>query len=281
MDMDNSKIFNRELLRKRRNRSAVNWQDVNFLKVEAADRLVDCLKDIARPFSLVLDLGCHSGEVSSLLGNSTVIGCDIAENMKPQVVCDEEFLPFAPDVFDLVASTLSLHHVNDLPGSLVQIREVLKPDGLFIAIVPGANTLMELRQSVTGAAAEHGFMLSPRISPFVEVRDAGALMQRAGFALPVINSEIVTVNYENPYKLLQDLHAMGESNVLLEQSQYFTSRSHIAAICAWYQAHFASSDGSVPASFEFITMTGWKPHISQQKPLQRGSGQVNLKHVLE
>jgi len=277
--MDNSKIFNRSLLRKRRNRIAGQWAEYNFLKVEAAGRLVDCLADIAREFPRALELGCHRGELANVLAGGTIVQCDMAEKMHPHVVCDEEFLPFAPDVFDLVASVLSLHHVNDLPGSLIQIREVLKPDGLFIAILPGANTLIELRHSVTGAAAEHGFALSPRISPFVEVRDAGALMQRAGFALPVINSETITVNYSSAAKLMQDLRGMGESNVLSEQYKAFTSANQIAAICDYYHAYFAKEDGTIPATFELITMTGWKPHSSQQQASGRGSGKVNLGQV--
>lgn len=277
--MDNSKIFNRTLLRKRRNRAAAGWDKYNFLKREAAERLADGLADIARPFPLVLELGCHKGELAQALPASKVIQCDIAEKMKPQVVCDEEFLPFAPGVFDLAASVLSLHHVNDLPGSLIQIRDALKPDGLFIAILFGASTLMELRGAIIGASAQHGFALSPRVSPFVEVRDAGALLQRAGFALPVINSETVTVNYNNALDLMNDLRGMGEANALHEQGRGFTSRSHIAAICDFYQTHYAASGGGVTATFEFVTMTGWKPDASQQQAARRGSGKVNLHEV--
>ncbi len=277
--MDNHNIFNRSLVRQRRKRFAAGWNDYNFLKVEAARRLVDCLADMARAFPLALDLGCHKGELKALLRDSAVIQCDSAENMRPDVVCDEEFLPFAPDIFDVAASVLSLHHVNDLPGCLIQIREVLKPDGLFIAILPGANTLIELRHSVTGASAEHGFALSPRVSPFVEVRDAGALLQRAGFALPVVHSDTLTIRYDNAYRLMQDLHAMGEGNVLAEQCKAFTPRGHIAAICEYYDSHFANTDGTIRATFEFVTLTGWKPHPSQQKAAERGSGKINLNDV--
>ena len=280
--MEPSKIFNRNLLRARRNRAAAKWVAHNFLKMEGARRLADCLADIARTFPFALELGSHRGELAEILGSkSKIVRCDIAEKMQPHVVCDEEFLPFANDIFDLVASVLSLHHVNDLPGSLIQIREALKPDGLFIAILPGASTLMELRQSVTGASAEHGFALSPRISPFVEVRDAGALMQRAGFALPVVSSEIVTVHYDTAFKLMKDLQGMGESNVLIEQHKHFTLRAHIAAICNYYHSHFADEDGGVTASFEFVTVTGWKPHASQQQSAKRGSGKINLGKIFE
>jgi SAM-dependent methyltransferase len=278
---DNSKIFNRILLAKRRNRAAAGWGEHNFLKREAAMRLADSLSDVKRSFALALDLGCHRGELAKALRGraQTLIGCDFAEAMGPQVVCDEELLPFAPDTFDLVISALSLHHVNDLPGTLIQILKSLKPDGLFLAILPGANTLKELRASITGASAEHGFALSPRLSPLIEVRDAGALLQRAGFALPVVDSDMITVEYDTAFKLMEDLRGMGEGNVLIEQRKTLTSRLQLAAIADYYRAHF--SDGkAVKASFEFITMIGWKPHASQQKPAQRGSGKVNLKQVL-
>lgn len=278
--MDNSKIFNRKLLRKRRNRSAGKWDGYNFLKIEAAERLADCIADIAREFPLALDLGCHKGELANIIGDkSRIIGTDISENITPDIVCDEELLPFAENIFDLVASVLSLHNVNDLPGSLIQIKHILKPDGLFIAILPGANTLIELRNSVTGASAKHGFALSPMVSPFVEVRDAGALMQRAGFSLPVINSEIITVNYENALKLMNDLRGMGESNILYQQRSNLTPRSNIAAICDYYDSHFSSPEGGITATFEFITITGWKPHPSQQQAAKRGSGKINLNQV--
>jgi SAM-dependent methyltransferase len=257
--MNDHNIFNRSLLLKRRNRIAAGWRRYDFLKDEAAKRIADCLADVTRAFPLALDIGCHKGELQALLDGSTVIRCDMAAAMQPDVVCDEEFLPFASHSFDLVAGALSLHHVNDLPGCLIQIREALKPDGLFIAAVPGVNTLTELRQSVTGASAKYGFALSPRVSPFVEVRDAGALLQRVGFALPVAHSETLTVTYDNALRLMQDLRGMGESNVLNGQRKHCTPRSQIAAICEYYDSHFANADGTVRATFEFIIMVGWKP----------------------
>jgi SAM-dependent methyltransferase len=278
----NGKIFNRALLKRRRTRMAARWPDHDFLKREAALRIADALADVKRTFTFGLDLGCHKGEVGQAIGLRvpTLIGCDLIESMSPRVVCDEELLPFAPDSFDIVVSALSLHHVNDLPGTLIQIRHALKPDGLFIAIMFGASTLKELRLSVTGAAAEQGLALSPRLSPLIEVRDAGALLQRAGFALPVIDSDIVTAEYGDPLKLFDELRAMGESNVLLQQRKTFTSRGELAAIAAHYQSRFGAKDGSVNASFEFVTLTAWKPHASQQQPAARGSGTVNLKQVL-
>ena len=259
---ENGKIFNRPLYRQRRNRHAAQWQQYDFLKREAAERIGECLEDITRKFPLALDLGCHDGALPQLLagrgGVQQWISCDSAKAFHSQILCDEELLPFADNSFDLVVSALSLHHVNDLPGALIQIRRALKPDGLFLAILPGAMTLKELRMSVTGASAEQGFGLSPRVSPFVEIRDAGALLMRAGFALPVADSDTLTVCYDNAFELMQDLHGMGESSVLLSQRKSFTSRSQMAAIADYYQNHFVLPDKTIPATFEFITVTGWK-----------------------
>ncbi len=289
MTPDNGKIFNRPLYRLRRNRAAAGWAAHDFLKHEAALRLVERMQDMAREFPLSLDLGCHHGEFAAAVagkdGIKTLIQCDAAQNMLRGVagitcVSDEEFLPFAENSFDLVVSALSLHHVNDLPGTLIQIQRCLKPDGLFLAILPGAHSFKELRASIAGASAEHDFALTPRVSPFVEVRDAGALLMRAGFALPVVDSEVITAEYENILSLMKDMRGMGESSVLLEQRRGFTPRTQIAAMESYYRRHFALPDGALPVTIEFITLTGWKPHASQQKPLARGSGKVSLKQVL-
>ncbi|MEI6730558.1 MAG: methyltransferase domain-containing protein, partial [Pseudomonadota bacterium] len=190
--MNDNTIFDRNILRLTRNRRAGNWQDYNWLKQEAARRLVDTLFDIKQNFPLALDLGCNKGELGQIMLASgkvgQVISCDLAEEMNPQIVCDEEFLPFADNCFDLVTSCLALHNVNDLVGSLVQIRSSLKPGGFFIATIYGVNTLKELRESAVDAACLLDFPLSPRVAPFVDIRDAGALLQRSGFALPVASS---------------------------------------------------------------------------------------------
>jgi NADH dehydrogenase [ubiquinone] 1 alpha subcomplex assembly factor 5 len=275
-----SNLFNRALYRTRRNRAAKHWADYNFLKTEAAARLADKLDDVVRRFALALDVGCHAGEVAGAIEHKVdkVVCCDVSAAMQSDIVCDEESLPFAPESFDLVTSALALHHVNDLPGTLIQIRRCLKEDGLFLAVLPGANTLKELRASIMAVSAEQNFPLAPRLSPLVEIRDAGALLQRAGFALPVVDSEILTVEYDSVGKLFHDLRGMGEGNVLHAQHKGFTSRTQLAAIAAYYEQHFGEN-GVIPATFEFITLTGWKPHISQQQPAKRGSGQVNLKQV--
>jgi NADH dehydrogenase [ubiquinone] 1 alpha subcomplex assembly factor 5 len=284
---DNSKIFDRALLQKRRTRASKNWGNYNFLKQEAAERLAECLDDTTRSFSLGLELGCHQGELAKVIGNrvKTLIQCDLSEQMIKKTsglrsVCDEEFLPFTENMFDIVVSALSLHHVNDLPGTLIQAKNCLKPDGLFLAIIPGANTFRELRASIIGASTQHGFDLFPRLSPLIEVRDGGALLQRAGFALPVVDSDSLCIEYENPFKLLQDLRGMGESNILLQQSKGLSSGKHWGSIMEYYQSHFPHPGGGVAVTVEFVTLSGWKPHESQQKPALRGSGKVNLKQIL-
>ncbi len=277
---DSSNIFNRKLYTLRRNRAAAQWEQYNFLKTEAAERIVDKLADISRRFSFALDVGCHHGEVGQAITGRVdhVMSCDMAEAMRPSIVCDEEWLPFAEESFDLVTSALALHHVNDLPGTLIQICRCLKADGLFVGIVPGANTLKELRTSITQVSAELGFPLCPHLSPLVEIRDAGALLQRAGFALPVIDSEIITVEYDSVQKLWKDLQGMGENNILVQQFNGLHSRAKWAAVASYYETDFAK-DGVFPATFEFISLTGWKPHVSQQQPSKRGTGTTQLNKV--
>lgn len=281
MTSDSSKLFNRPLYQQRRTRRAACWPEHNFLKQEAAARIADALLDVQRRFSFALDLGSHGGEVAAAIAPHVdrVITADALPAMRPTVVCDEERLPFADNSFDLIVSALSLHHVNDLPGTLIQVRRCLKPDGLFLAIVPGANTLRELRESITQASALQDFALSPRLSPLVEIRDAGALLQRAGFALPVVDSDTLSIEYQSVQKFFADLRGMGESNVLHAQHKGFTSHMQMAAIAAYYEAHFAAED-HIPATVEFITISGWKPHASQQVPAARGSATMHIKQVL-
>lgn len=277
-----SKPFNRRLYLARRRRFASDWQNVNFLKQEAAARIADKLHDIKRHFPLALDLGSHAGELAHAIAAKTdrVIRADSIEAFHPDFICDEEWLPFTDNSFDLIVSALSLHHVNDLPGTLLQVQRCLKPDGLFIATLPGVNTLRQLRESIVNAAMQHNFPLSPRLSPMIEVRDGGALLQRAGFALPVVDSDMVTVEYASASRLFEDIRQMGESNVLHSQHKGLASRHQFAAIMDYYEQHFRK-DGSLTATVEFITLTGWKPHNSQQKPSARGSAKHALKEVLK
>jgi len=196
----------------------------------------------------------------------------------PVLVADEEALPFAAQSFDLVMSNLSLHWVNDLPGSLLQIRHVLKPDGLFLAAMFGAGTLIELRDALAEAESEIHGGARPRVAPLPELRDAAGLLQRAGFALPVADHEFITVTYADPFRLLADLRGMAETSTLVDGGA-LTRRSLLRAAELYGQRH-ADAEGRIPASFRIIFLAGWAPHESQQKALRPGSATSRLADAL-
>ena len=259
-------IFNRNLVRQRRNRAAARIEDSDFLLRILCERMADRLPDVMRIFPVALDVGAHHGlladYIKGLGGIETLVQVDMSEVMMSRsqglhVVADDEFLPFAQNSFDLVMSVNSLHWVNDLPGTLIQINRILKPGGMFIAMLPGGETLKELRQSLEQAEMAQSGGLSPRVSPFIDVKDAGSLLQRAGFILPVTDSDTLTISYEDPLKLLQDLRNAGETNALITASKKMLRRSLLLAAMDYYRQHF-SEEGRVNASFEVVTMTGWK-----------------------
>jgi SAM-dependent methyltransferase len=192
------------------------------------------------------------------------------------VAGDEEWLPFAEDSFDLVVASLSLHWVNDLPGALVQIRRVLKPDGLFLASLPGLGTLQELREALAGAESELRGGLSPRVSPFPELRDLAGLLQRAGFALPVADAETLPIRYRNPMALFRDLRAAGETNAVLARDGRTPPRDLLPLAAS----RLPEDAEGIPASFRLLVMTGWSPHESQSKPVRPGSATVRLADAL-
>jgi len=286
-------VFNRRTVRRHRARAAGELSDHDFLFRESAERLCDRLDDITRTFPLGLDLGGRTGLLARTLagrgGVETLVHCDLAPEMvsvaakntsAPVLAADEEALPFAGGVFDLILSNLTLHWVNDLPGAMLQARQALKPDGLFLASVLGGETLKELRQSLMEAEITEEDGLSPRVSPMADVRDLGGLMQRAGFALPVVDSETVTVMYDDAMTLMADLRAMGETNAVLERRKGFFRRGTLMAALARYQGAFADSDGKIPATFQILTMTGWAPDASQPQPLKPGSARTSLVDTL-
>ena len=282
-------VFDRHILKLRRDRAASRASEFNFLFAETADRLADRLEDTTRNFPHAVDLGCHSGELAQILAASsrveTLHQADISYryakaardlNGRSSMVADEEFLPFAEGSLDLILSNLSLHWVNDLPGMLLQARRALKPDGLFLASMLGGETLKDLREALMTAEAEEEGGVSPRVSPFVDVKDAGALLQRSGFALPVVDADDITIDYPDALKLMRDLSGMGESNIVAKRSKKFTKRSTLARAAAIYHERHGREDGRVHAKFQVIYLTGWAPDESQPKPLRRGSGQVSL-----
>jgi SAM-dependent methyltransferase len=289
------KIFDRALLRRRRERIAriadQHARDPrrDFLFAESGERMLDRLDDVTRRFPVALDLGSRDGLLGRLLqgrgGIETLIQGDLSLGLLRQadgrvLQLDEEALPFAPESFDLVLANLALHWTNDLPGALAQVRQVLKPDGLFLGALFGAGTLGELRTVLMEAEIAETGGASARVSPFADLRDAAGLLQRAGFALPVADVETVTVTYAGMMPLLADLRAMGEANILDARLKRPTRRAVIARAAALYQEKFATADGRIPASFRLIFLTGWAPHESQQQPARRGSGQVNLGEAL-
>ncbi|MEQ8392729.1 MAG: methyltransferase domain-containing protein [Thalassospira sp.] len=285
-------VFDRQILKLRRDRAATRAQDFNFLFAETAERLADRLDDTTRSFPIAVDLGCHSGELGQIIGKRGEIEqlyqADIsqryakaaqannASNTNGTIVADEEFLPFAEGSLDLILSNLSLHWVNDLPGMLLQARRALKSDGLFLASMLGGETLKDLREALMTAEAEEEGGVSPRVSPFVDVKDAGALLQRSGFALPVVDADDLLIDYPDALKLMRDLSGMGESNIVAKRSKKFTKRSTLARAAAIYHERHARPDGRIHAKFQIIYLTAWAPDESQPKPLRRGTGQVSL-----
>lgn len=288
-------VFDRKAQRDHRDRAARRLGDHDFLFRLGAERLTDRLLDIKRQFPQVLDLGCRGGSIADALAASRDFGiaqllqADISSAMAmrahrsyphPTVVCDEELLPFRSESFDLILSNLSLHWVNDLPGSLIQIRQSLRPDGLFCASLFGAGTLSELRDVFWEAEMELKSGVSLRVSPFAEVRDLGGLLQRAGFSLPVVDTEKITVTFADVFHLMADLRGMGETNAIFDRQKTFTGRDIFAKTAALYAERYGMEDGRIPASFHVITLTAWAPHADQPKALRRGSATASLADAL-
>jgi NADH dehydrogenase [ubiquinone] 1 alpha subcomplex assembly factor 5 len=288
---DSMHVFDRGLVRRHRDRAADGFGASDFLFRESAARLADRLLDMVRTFPLVLDLGCHTGQMARTLRGHPKIGRLIqsdaapamaraATDVAPAICADEEWLPFAENAFDLVMSNLSLHWVNDLPGALAQIRRATKADGLLLVTLFGGETLQELRTALMEAESELTGGVTPRVSPFVDMREAGGLLGRAGFALPVVDTENITVTYPDIFKLMADLRAMGETNAVHERSKRATPRAVFLRAAEIYQERFSDDRGRLKATFQIVTLTAWAPHASQQKPLRPGSAKARLADAL-
>lgn len=286
-----AQIFDTVARRNNRMRCEKNFQNYNFLFDWSEKQLLESLKLITRPFPSILVLGARAtpefiGYLKSATQAQTIICADIIAGQTHQspdaryVECDEEILPFAKGSFDLVISNLSLHSMNDLPGTFIQLRHILKADGLLMAALLGGETLYELRKSLMDAELSLSNGISPRIFPFAGKQDIGALLQRAGYALPVIDSDIVTVSYENIFKLMNDLRGMGEGNIIRERRKTFSPRRLFLEAATIYHQTYTQPDGRLPASFEIIFLHGWAPHESQQKPLRPGSAKSRLADFL-
>jgi SAM-dependent methyltransferase len=277
----NSNVFDRTLLRRRRERARALGPETFLIDRVAAD-LAERLGAVLRQFDVAVDLGTPGDAVREALADNAAIGRLIAASPLPDgdLVADEEALPFREGSLDLVVSALALQFVNDLPGALIQIRRALKPDGLFLAALLGGDTLTELRQAFAEAEAEIEGGISPRVAPFADVREMGALLQRAGFALPVTDVERLTVRYSTPLILMGELRRMGATNVLTERRRTPLRRATLKRMADIYARRFADPDGKVRATFEIIWLSGWAPHESQQKPLRPGSAQARLADAL-
>ena len=285
-------IFDQGLMRARRSRIAARGRasESDFLLSRVADDFAERLSIIRREFQFAASIGAYHGLLAERLRQlpniGDIIDVDSSErclglSSARKVVAKDDFLPFAARSLDLVVSGLSLHLINDLPGVLVQINRALKPDALFLAALLGGETLKELREAWLFAEEELFGGASPRVAPFADVRELGGLLQRAGFALPVADSDVVRVTYESPLALMRDLKAMAASNMLIERSRTPVTRRLLLRAAEVYQERFGLPDGRIPATFEIVTLTGWVPHESQQKPLAPGSAEVRLSDVLK
>ncbi|MFA5592407.1 MAG: methyltransferase domain-containing protein [Micavibrio sp.] len=282
-------VFNRLQIKRQRARSALPPKDKAaqapyFLFDWTLDRIEERIGIIRRDFPVCLRLGARGKPIEASIQGmeyhftaDSFYGCAAEERF---ILCDEEFLPFAARSIDLFYSPLNLHSVNDLPGTLLQIRQSLKDDGLFIAAMLGGETLYELRECLSLAEMEITGGISPRIAPFADKPQMGMLLQRAGFALPVVDSDIVRVSYQSVFDLMRDLRLMGEANALDARAGNFTRRSVFMRCAELYAQKYPAPDGRINASFEVIFLHGWAPHESQQKPLAPGSAKERLAAIL-
>lgn len=253
----------------------------DFLLHRVAEDITERLSAVTRPFKRAVCIGAYHGVLPKALQKifdpsvevTSIEACPtlLAHCPAPRICADEERLPFNDGTFDLALSALSLQLVNDLPGALIQIRRALKPDGLFLGAVLGGGTLHELREAFMLAETEVEGGASPRVAPMGDVRDYGALLQRAGFAMPVVDVDIVEVTYATPLALMADLRGMGATNALTERRKTFLRRNTLRKAVQIYEERFSTANGRVKATFEIIHLAAWAPDESQPKPLQPGS----------
>ncbi|HTV38792.1 MAG TPA: methyltransferase domain-containing protein [Xanthobacteraceae bacterium] len=284
-------IFDRALLRRRRRRAEA-LGPATFLLDRVAQDFAERLAAVLRRFECAVDLGTPGGAVSMRLAGlgsiGTIVAADTlaASRTAPEqtnikfVAADVEALPFANACLDLVVSALALQFANDLPGTLIQIRRALRPDGLLLAALAGGDTLTELRQSFAEAESEIEGGVSPHVAPFADVRGLGDLLQRAGFALPVTDSDRYTLRYATPFALMHELRRMGATNALVARRRTPLRRATLMRMAEIYQQRFADADGRVRVTFEIVWLSGWAPHESQQQPLRPGSAQARLADAL-
>ncbi|KAF9567410.1 S-adenosyl-L-methionine-dependent methyltransferase [Agrocybe pediades] len=294
-------VFDRNTKRMQRDRAALaeggeKSKTVDYLREEVAERMLERFLDIKRSFATIVDLGSGPGHFTKLLETNKVKTSIMLDSSEPtlerdpdsdfevevkRIHADEENLleSIPPNSQEAIVSCLSLHWVNDLPGTLIQIQKALKPDGLFLGAMFGGDTLFELRTSLQLAEIEREGGISPHVSPMTDTRDISNLLARAGFTMLTVDIDEVKVGYPSMWELMEDLQSMGENNAVIGRRNVI-HRDTLAAASAIYKGMHGTEDGSVPATFQIIYMIGWKPAPSQPKPLERGSGKVSLKDVL-
>ncbi|WP_428031056.1 methyltransferase domain-containing protein [Ancylobacter sp.] len=277
-------VFDPRALAQRRRRARALGPET-FLLDRAAEDLVDRLSAVKRRFGTCADLGTPTRTLRDALAGSPMVeryfAFGPAERTDVDAVTDPEILPFAPASLDLVISALALQSVNDLPGVLAQIRRALQPDGLLLAGFFGGGTLAELREAFAVAESDTLGGISPRVAPFVDLRDLGGLLQRAGLALPVTDVDRVVVRYGDPLALMHDLRRMGAANPLTDRRRAPLLKKTLARLFEVYAERFADPDGRLRATFEIVWVSGWAPHESQQQPLRPGSAKVRLADALK
>ena len=290
-------LFDNKMLANNRIRALFQPEDTMFLRQASITRLLDRLYDVNRNFSSILDIGCFNGQLAKQLlsmspakhtENFTLHQIDLSRKMgifahaKAKFTHSPEMkIPQEMDFFDLILSSQYFQWVNDLPGMLTQCRNKLKPDGLLLANFFGGRTLQELRACLTQAEMELSKGAYTRCIPMVDIKAAGGLLQRAGFALPVCDSDIIEVLYPSIFELMLDLRRMGEANALVSRSRQFTSKKLFQRAGQIYQQQFSNDDKSIIATFELVTLTGWVPDESQQKPMRPGSARNSLLEYLK
>lgn len=282
-------LFDADLWQRRRARAMRQFAEVDFIQRRIEEHLLDCLLDMRRGFPRVLVIGCADGRFAQALegrfGIEALVLADEVQACVPEggVWIRNEVLPQEPEAYDAVILNAALHRMQDVPGVLAQVQRLLVPDGLVLACFPGGETLNELRQSVREAEIAVLGGLSPRVIPFMDVRDTGGLLQRAGFALPVVDSDRFQVTYAHLFDLMKDLRAMGAANPLFQRRRAATPKGVFIKAAEYYAQHFPATDGSerIAATVELILAIGWKPAVSQPRPAQRGSGKHSLRDALK
>ena len=277
--------------RRHRERAAANFSDHQFLKNEVAARLTEKILSIKRRFPMMLDLGCHHGEVAKAMIKTgkidRVIAADPSWAMAsyaaqdfPALVADYDALPFPRQMFDAIVSGFSFHWIEDLPLVLTHLCQMLKPDGILLVALAGGDSLKGLRAVLAAAESETTGGISPRVLPMADIRGLGGVLMRAGFALPVVDSETITITWDDIFAMTRELKAMGEANALTERSKRFTRREVFIRAEKIYRERFSDEDGRIRADIDLVTLTGWAPAENQQKPLLPGSGKIALADAL-